>query len=113
MPDIIPRPALPPPRSSLRLERGHGIQEQVQRRTEPVSQKKQEEKGFLWNIWKNSLGGLFDKKDDENRRSGRTNVDSVTTPLLDSIGKSMTRIFIKYATNEFTKLLDTNTVVRE
>ena len=109
LPDIIPRPELPPPRSW-----GHGLSYPVDRRLEAKSQnEKRKEEGFLWNIWKNSLGSLFEKKDEPDERSGRTNSDSVATPVIDSIGKSLTRILIKYATNEMTKILTKDNVVRE
>ena len=109
LPEIIPRPELPPPRSW-----GHGLSYQVDRRIEAKSQnEKRKEEGFLWNIWKNSLGSLFEKKDELDKRSGRTNSDSVATPVIDSIGKSLTRLLIKYATNEVTKLLANDNVVRE
>ena len=109
LPDIIPRPDLPPPRSW-----GHSLSYPVDRRFEAKSQnEKRKEEGFLWNIWKNSLGSLFEKKDEPDERSGRTNSDSVATPVIDSIGKSLTRILIKYATNEMTKMLTKDNVVRE
>ena len=110
VPDIIPRPAQPPPRSW-----GHSLHYPVVRRIAAKSQHedKKEEQGFLWNIWKNSLGSLFEKKDGLDKRSGRTNPESATNPVLDTIGKSLTRMFIKYATNEVTKLLTTENVVRE
>ena len=109
VPHIIPRPALPPPRSW-----GHGLHHPVERRIEAKSQNENRvEEGFLWNIWKNSLGSLFEKKDPLDKRSGRTNSDSVTSSVFDSVGKSLTRMFIKYATNEVTKLLTTENVVRE
>ena len=86
----------------------------MDRRVEAKSQdEKRKEEGFLWSIWKNSLGSLFEKKDELDKRSGRTNSDSVATPVIDSIGKSLTRLLIKYATNEVTKLLANDNVVRE
>ena len=112
VPDIIPRPALPPP-TPLR-SRAHGLHYPLDKRIQDKTQiEKKNEEGFLWNIWKNSLGSLFENKASVDKRSGRDDSGSVSATVIDSIGKSLTRILIKYATNEMTKLITTNNVVRE
>ena len=67
---------------------------------------------IIWNVWKNSLGSVFDggkeekeKKKKKNRR--RTSDDTekeAGNPILGKIGEIATRSLVKYLTNEISNL---------
>ena len=63
------------------------------------------EDGFLWGIWKNSFGSIFEK-DDRKKRNSRSNFDRIASPVFDSLGKYATKSLVKYLTNEVNNYFD-------
>ena len=77
-------------------------------RPAPVEKKKEEETtvdSIIWNVWKNSLGSVFDggkdeeKKKKDRRRKSETEAEG-GNPILGKIGEIATRSLVKYLTNE-------------
>ena len=60
---------------------------------------------IIWNVWRNSLGSVFDggkdegkKKKDRRRKSETEKEDG--NPILGKIGEIATKSLVKYLTNE-------------
>ena len=74
-----------------------------------MEKKKEEEPttdSIIWNVWRNSLGSVFDggkneeekKKKDRRRKSETEKEDG--NPILGKIGEIATKSLVKYLTNE-------------
>ena len=65
---------------------------------------------IIWNVWKNSLGSVFDggkeeeKKKKKNRRRKSETEEEGGNPILGKIGEIATRSLVKYLTNEISNL---------
>ena len=64
---------------------------------------------IIWNVWKNSLGSVFDGGKDEekkkkNRRRKSDEEKEVGNPILGKIGEIATKSLVKYLTNEISNL---------
>ena len=108
LPAYIPRPRLQQldTRHAAAAQQRHG---QVRRTGESEG-----EDSFLWGIWRNGIGSIFDRKErdeEEDRRSqrnSRTNLDSLASPVVDSIGRIVTKSLVNYLTNEVTSYLSSD-----
>ena len=63
---------------------------------------------IIWNVWKNSLGSVFDGGKEEekkkNRRRKSETEEEAGNPILGKIGEIATRSLVKYLTNEISNL---------
>ena len=78
----------------------------------PVENKREEESttdSIIWNVWKNSLGSVFDggKEEEKNKKNRRRKSETEKeggNPILGKIGEIATRSLVKYLTNEISNL---------
>ena len=118
LPAYIPRPRLPPPRHYRprlqQLDTRHAAAAQQRHGQVRRTGESEGEDSFLWGIWRNGIGSIFDRKerdDEEDRRSqrnSRTNLDSLASPVVDSIGRIVTKSLVNYLTNEVTNYLSSD-----
>ena len=81
-------------------------------RPTPLEKKREEEPttdSIIWNVWKNSLGSVFDggkeeEKKMKNRRRKSDTEKEAGNPILGKIGEIATRSLVKYLTNEISNL---------
>ena len=80
-------------------------------------EKKREEEpttdSIIWNLWKNSLGSVFDGgKDEEKKKKDRRrksdNEREAGNPILGKIGEIATKSLVKYLTNEISNMFTTD-----
>ena len=76
-----------------------------------VNKREEEETtdSIIWNVWKNSLGSVFDggkeeEKKKKNRRRKSETEEEAGNPILGKIGEIATRSLVKYLTNEISNL---------